>query len=109
MSVLVVHNTHELHQLKKLLAPPPGKYDCQSALSFYLNQQNNEFFCCASLLREAGALLSIFRKSSRSISVADPRLRSVHPSTARESKWRYIMKKVNLRELYPDVYKPITL
>ena len=36
---------------------------------------------------------------------ADPRLRSVHPSTARESKWRYIMKKVNLRELYPDVYK----
>ena len=36
---------------------------------------------------------------------ADPRLRSVHPSTARESKWRYIIKKVNLRELYPDVYK----
>ena len=22
----------------------------------------------------------------------------------RESKWRYIMKKINLRELYPDVY-----
>ena len=29
---------------------------------------------------------------------------SVHPST-RESKWRYIMQKINLRELYPDVYK----
>ena len=28
----------------------------------------------------------------------------VHPST-RESKWRYIMQKINLRELYPDVYK----
>lgn len=35
---------------------------------------------------------------------AVPRLRSVHPSTTRESKWRYIMKKINLRELYPDVY-----
>jgi RNA polymerase sigma-70 factor (ECF subfamily) len=36
---------------------------------------------------------------------AVPHLRSVHPSTTRESKWRYIMKKVNLRDLYPDVYK----
>ena len=35
----------------------------------------------------------------------DPRLLSIHSSTARESKWRYIMKKVNLRDLYPDVYK----
>ena len=23
----------------------------------------------------------------------------------REPKWRYIMQKINLRELYPDVYK----
>ena len=36
---------------------------------------------------------------------ADPRLLSIHPLIARESKWRYIMKKVNLRELCPDVYK----
>jgi RNA polymerase sigma factor (sigma-70 family) len=36
---------------------------------------------------------------------ADLRLLSIYPSTARESKWRYIMKKVNLRDLYPDVYK----
>ena len=36
---------------------------------------------------------------------ADPRLLSIHSSIARESKWRYIMKKVNLRDLYPDVYK----
>lgn len=35
---------------------------------------------------------------------ADPRLLSIHPLIARESKWRYIMKKINLRELYPDVY-----
>ena len=35
---------------------------------------------------------------------ADPRLHSIHPSITRESKWRYIMKKINLRELYPDVY-----
>ena len=32
------------------------------------------------------------------------RLHSIHPSITRESKWRYIMKKINLRELYPDVY-----
>ena len=35
----------------------------------------------------------------------DPRLLSIHSSTARELKWRYILKKVNLRDLYPDVYK----
>jgi RNA polymerase sigma factor (sigma-70 family) len=35
---------------------------------------------------------------------ADLRLLSIHSLTARESKWRYIMKKINLRELYPDVY-----
>src|SRR5699024_6906153 len=29
----------------------------------------------------------------------------IHPLITRESKWRYIMKKVNLRDLYPDVYK----
>ncbi len=32
------------------------------------------------------------------------RLHSIHPSITRESKWRYIMKKINLRELYRDVY-----
>ena len=36
---------------------------------------------------------------------ADPRLLSIHSSIARELKWRYIMKKVNLRDLYPNVYK----
>ena len=35
---------------------------------------------------------------------ADLRLHSIHLSITRESKWRYIMKKINLRELYPDVY-----
>ena len=35
---------------------------------------------------------------------ADPLLLSIHSSITRESKWRYIMKKINLRELYPDVY-----
>ena len=34
-----------------------------------------------------------------------PLLLSIHSSTVRESKWRYIMKKVNLRDLYLDVYK----
>ena len=36
---------------------------------------------------------------------AVPHLHSIHPSITRESKWRYIMKKVNLRDLYPNVYK----
>jgi RNA polymerase sigma factor (sigma-70 family) len=36
---------------------------------------------------------------------ADPLLLSIHSSITHESKWRYIMKKVNLRDLYPDVYK----
>ena len=53
MSIFVIHNSHELHQLKKVL----------------------------------------------------PLLLSIHLSTARESKWRYIMKKINLRDLYPDMYK----
>ena len=35
---------------------------------------------------------------------AVPHLHSIHPSITRESKWGYIMKKINLRELYPDVY-----
>ena len=33
-----------------------------------------------------------------------PRLHSIHPSIIRESKWSSIMKKINLREFYPDVY-----
>ena len=36
---------------------------------------------------------------------ADHHLLSIHSSIARESKWMYIMKKVNLRDLYPDIYK----
>ena len=32
------------------------------------------------------------------------RLHSIHPSITCESKCRYIMKKINLRELYPNVY-----
>ena len=36
---------------------------------------------------------------------ADHHLHSIHSLIAHESKWRYIMKKVNLRELYPDIYK----
>ena len=35
---------------------------------------------------------------------AVPHLLSIHLSITRESKWRYRMKKINLRELYPDVY-----
>jgi hypothetical protein len=33
-----------------------------------------------------------------------PHLHLIHSSITRESKWRYRMKKINLRKLYPDVY-----
>ena len=33
-----------------------------------------------------------------------PHLHSIHSSITRESKLRYISKKINLRVLYPDVY-----
>ena len=48
-----------------------------------------------------GAIISeILQLSAATV----PHLCSVHPLTTRESKWRYIMKKINLRELYPNVY-----
>ena len=49
-------------------------------------------------------LLVVFCRMSPNGLDAVPRLHSIHPSITRESKWRYIMKKINLRELYPDVY-----
>ena len=49
--------------------------------------------------------VAIFSETIRFFAGAVPRLHSIHPSITRESKWRYIMKKINLRELYPDVYK----
>ena len=49
--------------------------------------------------------VAIFSEMTRLSAGVGLRLHSIHPSITRESKWRYIMKKVNLRELYPDVYK----
>ena len=55
MSIFVIHNSHELHQLKKS-CPSSGRYDYLSALSFQLKQQNYSCFCRASFpLRGAGA------------------------------------------------------
>ena len=48
--------------------------------------------------------VAIFSEMTRLSAGAGLRLHSIHPSITRESKWRYIMKKINLRELYPDVY-----
>ena len=48
--------------------------------------------------------VAIFSEMTRLSAGVGPRLHSIHPSITRESKWRYIMKKINLRELYPDVY-----
>ena len=49
--------------------------------------------------------VAIFSEMIRLSAGVGLRLHSNHPSITRESKWRYIMKKVNLRDLYPDVYK----
>ena len=49
--------------------------------------------------------VTIFSEMIRLFADAVPHLLSIHLSIARESKWRYIMEKVNLRDLYPDVYK----
>ena len=49
--------------------------------------------------------VAIFSEMIRLFADAVPHLLSIHLSITRESKWRYIMKKVNLRDLYPDVYK----
>ena len=55
MSILVIHNSHELHQLKKA-SPFLGEYEYLSVLSFHLNQKNSRCFCRASFpLRGAGA------------------------------------------------------
>ena len=48
--------------------------------------------------------VAIFLEMTRLSAGVGLRLLSIHPSITRESKWRYIMKKINLRELYPDVY-----
>ena len=48
--------------------------------------------------------VAVFSEMIRLFAGAVPRLHSIHLSITRESKLRYIMKKINLRELYPDVY-----
>lgn len=48
--------------------------------------------------------VAIFSEMIRLSAGVGPRLHLIHLSITRESKWRYIMKKINLRELYPDVY-----
>ena len=48
--------------------------------------------------------VAIFSEMTRLSAGVGLHLHSIHPSITRESKWRYIMKKINLRELYRDVY-----
>ena len=49
-------------------------------------------------------LLPFFSEIIRLYTGVVPHLHSIHSSITRESKWRYRMKKINLREFYPDVY-----
>ena len=48
--------------------------------------------------------VAIFSEMTRLSAGVGLRLHSIHSSITRESKWRYRMKKINLREFYPDVY-----
>ena len=63
------------------------------------------FVAPVSLYGELAFSIAAFSGKLPKYTAAVPHLRSVHSSIARELKWRYIMKKVNLRELYPDIYK----
>ena len=63
------------------------------------------FVAPVSLYGELAFSIAAFSGKLPKYTVAVPRLLSIHSLIARESKWRYIMKKVNLRALYPDVYK----
>ena len=64
------------------------------------------YFCApVSLCGELAFLLAVFQIDERFVTAVGLHLHSIHPLTTRESKWRYILKKVNLRDLYPDVYK----
>ena len=61
------------------------------------------FAAPAAVLRMLALLLGrFFREFPRT--VPPTAFVSVHPSTY-ESKRRYIMQKINLRDLYPDAYK----
>ena len=61
MSCLCFQSSHDLHQLKKSIAPPPGKYNIASALLFHVIQYNSDCFCRASFpLQGAGAFYCRF-------------------------------------------------
>ena len=107
MSNFVIHSTHELHQLKKALPLLRGGIIFTlSALSFLLKQKDHVIFVASvSHCGELALFIVVFSGKLPKYVAADPLLLSIHSSITRESKWRYVMKKVNLRDLYPDVYK----
>ena len=71
MSNFVIHSTHELHQLKSL-APPPGRYDYLSALSFQLKQKNHSHFVAPVSHCGAGAFIVCFSGKLPKYVAADP-------------------------------------
>jgi len=53
--------------------------------------------------------VAIFSEMTRLSAGVGLRLHSIHPSITRESKWRYIMKKINLRDVYTtDFFVDVT-
>mgnify|MGYP006993636652 CR=1 FL=1 len=84
MSCLCFQSSHDLHQLKKGIAPPPGKYNIASALSFHVIQYNSGCFFVApvSHYRELALFDCRFlREMLPKYVTADHRLHSVHPLT----------------------------
>ena len=106
MSIFVIHSTHELHQLKKALPLLRGDMTIYRHYHSYKNRRIIVIFVApVSHCGELALFIVDFSGKLPKYVAVDPLLLSIHSSIARESKWRYIMKKVNLRDLYPDVYK----
>ena len=105
MSRLLFQSSHDLHQLKKALLL------LRASITLHRHYRSMQFSIIMAVLGapvfphgNLAFFVAIFSEMTRLSAGAGLRLHSIHPSITRESKWRYIMKKINLRELYPDVY-----
>ena len=98
------HNSAREFSAKKSLTVNRSPSAYEQALSCLVHKYYKSSFRSASRRSsDAGAFACrFFREFPRT--VPPTAFVSVHPSTC-ESKRRYIMQKINLRDLYPDAYK----
>ena len=96
--------------IKKSLAHASAHYTPPSALSCRLTSNYKRNALDASFpLWETGVFACYFLWNSHELCrCRSPPHFSSPVNWTRESKWRYIMQKINLRELYPDIYKTDT-